>query len=415
MSGSINSPSGKGLLMKRNYINGMRGNTYNGGRGDREFSFRKLDIVTREGLAGAVFELEYPDGVRLTAESDASGRVRFMISTCVTYRLREILQPVGYEPMDTVFTVCMDACGGLCVDGLPTRQLTLYNERAAILSVFRFNKVSASTGLGIGGAAFMLTSGGEVYATAESDAAGLVDFGPVSPGVYQLRETEPPAGYAPNEAVFSVIVTADGVITVAGMPPENFRVEDLPIAEVNTRTVTGTVYPVVYNDQGLGLEFLEMFNTDVELRGIFGVPASESLSTVAMPINMSGAGEFTIENVPFGSYILKIKRPGYLARSLLVTVTPESPDVIELAPPGTERRFNLWAGDVNGDGIVDAADMSIITSLLGVGVCSEGYDPAADLNADGVIDNSDILLALKNLGRTAADYPGAEDISLPRP
>lgn len=49
-------------------------------------------------------------------------------------------------------------------------------------------------------------------------------------------------------------------------------------------------------------------------------------------------------------------------------------------------------GDVNGDGIVDGQDLSIVLGFWGV--CSGGDCVAADLNSDGVIDGSDLSQVL---------------------
>lgn len=49
-------------------------------------------------------------------------------------------------------------------------------------------------------------------------------------------------------------------------------------------------------------------------------------------------------------------------------------------------------GDVNGDGAVDAADLSILLGAWG------SADPAADLNGDGTVDASDLSILLGNRG-----------------
>lgn len=52
------------------------------------------------------------------------------------------------------------------------------------------------------------------------------------------------------------------------------------------------------------------------------------------------------------------------------------------------------AGDVNGDGCVDDADLLAVLFAFG---CSEGCGPE-DLNCDGVVDDADLLLVLFNFG-----------------
>ncbi|MCX7925225.1 MAG: hypothetical protein N2554_05380 [Fimbriimonadales bacterium] len=65
---------------------------------------------------------------------------------------------------------------------------------------------------------------------------------------------------------------------------------------------------------------------------------------------------------------------------------------------GVLMRFNFEVrpeGDVNGDGIVDDADLLQILMLFG-NTCS-GYCPY-DLNRDGVVDDADLLIVLMNFG-----------------
>jgi len=53
-------------------------------------------------------------------------------------------------------------------------------------------------------------------------------------------------------------------------------------------------------------------------------------------------------------------------------------------------------GDLNGDGVVDGADLLI---LLGAwGKCADPADCPADLNGDGVVDGADLLILLGNWG-----------------
>jgi len=53
-------------------------------------------------------------------------------------------------------------------------------------------------------------------------------------------------------------------------------------------------------------------------------------------------------------------------------------------------------GDLNGDGVVDGADLLILLSQWGV--CGDPNDCPADLNGDGVVDGADLLILLGNWG-----------------
>ncbi|MCB9846891.1 MAG: hypothetical protein H6814_00615 [Phycisphaeraceae bacterium] len=65
--------------------------------------------------------------------------------------------------------------------------------------------------------------------------------------------------------------------------------------------------------------------------------------------------------------------------------------VLFIAPKGLDG----LVGDINGDGIVDTADLGVLLGAFG------GSDPMADLNGDGVVDTADLGLLLSRFGDTA--------------
>lgn len=175
------------------------------------------------------------------------------------------------------------------------------------------------------------------------------------------------------------------------------------VEAVPTWTVTGLVSPVVYDDLGLGDAFLNLFNIVVELRTSLHVPSS---LRAVVERNGTDTGRFAITDVPQGNYILYIDRPGYLPRTLAVSVTAGSPIVIEVQPPDS-LVFLLLPGDVNGDGIVNEADNTLLRTHLFKSYPNPQYLPNADLNADSHIDARDLSLLTSNFDRTSAQYPGA--------
>jgi len=183
-------------------------------------------------------------------------------------------------------------------------------------------------------------------------------------------------------------------------------------------TVSGLVSPVAFDCLGLGPDFLRLFDVIVELRETFRTPAPPALHTVAVPADGVGLGAFTIPNVPEGEYVLYIKRPGYLTRSMNVTVSAAAAApgtlTVFLTPPGPADHgvFNLWAGDVNNNLFIDNSDFLAIMEAFGARYPNPPYAPNLDLNADGMIDNDDLALATANVNLGATDYPGAEDVDI---
>lgn len=247
---------------------------------------------------------------------------------------------------------------------------------------------------------------------------GAVNFANIASGHnYKLSETSMPAElaqrYTKSDEVFTVDV-AYGKVTIKNgqgdVVNDGFLFNNPGLG----RTVTGLVWPLVTNDLGLGDEFLKMHGIVVELRTSFLTPAPANLSTTAVWSGVGDNGQFTIKDVPFGNYLLYIKRPGYLTRCMPVTVSENDLEVIFLKPPGSEGIFNLWWGDVNGDHVVDNLDILRILDCMEkqIDVEDPRYNPAYDLNADGNIDNLDILRILDKLNKEATDYEGAANINL---
>lgn len=190
-----------------------------------------MDKCTRAGLPGAVFELKAPDGGALTGISDSMGLTQFTIMPGINYTLTEIAPPAGYEPIGAPFHVSVDGGGHLYVNGQCRKYFAVFNEHKID---FEFFKVLAGTVTGLAGANYELLACGAVIGTAVSDATGLVHFGAVAPGTYQLRETIPPAGYLCDPTVYTVVVCGDGAITINCMPLRNFVAANvvMPISEM---------------------------------------------------------------------------------------------------------------------------------------------------------------------------------------
>ncbi len=181
------------------------------------------------------------------------------------------------------------------------------------------------------------------------------------------------------------------------------------------KTVKGKVWPMLVDDVwGLGANFVKSHDVIVELRPTFLTPATAALSTRAVLLGSSGQGEFTFTNVPNGNYVLYIKRPGYLARAMKVSITDASPVVVSLAPPGTAEGgiFNLWWGDCSDDLRIDNDDILMVLEMINndVNAYSPLYSAACDMNGDGLIDTEDIMMILEMWNSYARVYPGAEDV-----
>ena len=190
----------------------------------------------------------------------------------------------------------------------------------------------------------------------------------------------------------------------------------LPATDMETRTVHGYVYAM----PTVGTPSLKAKHAiSVELREAFHIPAPPELciKAVHQGSTSNSTGEFTIKDVPYGDYVLYIKRPGCLARPMLVTVSDTDPDTIELAPPGVADGgvFKLWPGDCNNDNVINNDDTLLVLEHYGIKNPDPLYSADYDLNMDGEIGLLDMSLVLYNGGKTSGDYAGAEGVDVTFP
>lgn len=61
-------------------------------------------------------------------------------------------------------------------------------------------------------------------------------------------------------------------------------------------------------------------------------------------------------------------------------------------------------GDVNRDGVVDDADLDILTEAFGSSPGDPKWDAEYDLNDDGIVDMRDIATAVRNYGSKAPEH-----------
>ncbi len=69
-------------------------------------------------------------------------------------------------------------------------------------------------------------------------------------------------------------------------------------------------------------------------------------------------------------------------------------------------RIRVLQGDANRDGVVDAADETLISDSLNLCDGDPGFDAMADLNADGCVDVADEGIATQALGHELANTDG---------
>jgi len=95
-------------------------------------------------------------------------------------------------------------------------------------------------------------------------------------------------------------------------------------------------------------------------------------------------GVYCFRNVNSGDYILALSRPGYIPRFVKITVPSEGKLLID--------HREIIGGDMNDDRKIDDTDVSEIGKKAGYDFGSRNYDTKYDINGNGEIEAGDISL-----------------------
>ncbi len=118
-------------------------------------------------------------------------------------------------------------------------------------------------------------------------------------------------------------------------------------------------------------------------------PLNSSTTLATATTTANSAGDYSVSFFNYlGYYDLAIRAQGTLLRRV--------PNRRVRYPGLTNVNVMLVPGDINGDNIIDDADLLQVLFAFGQG----GLNLPEDLNGDGTVDDADLLLVLFNFGRT---------------
>ena len=160
------------------------------------------------------------------------------------------------------------------------------------------------------------------------------------------------------------------------------RVEEVRDRDIQL-TLTGNDKNITVSLKDGSATGADGLSVSVEARNTQGVPLTTE--------QQMGAYGAVISGLPKGTYTLKLEGKGYATCSTRVTLADYSQHVLMSTDNGT---FSL--GDVNGDGVVNAADRNALDDQLG----KTGQLGVYDLNGDGVVDITDLSYVNKMMGVT---------------
>lgn len=144
---------------------------------------------------------------------------------------------------------------------------------------------------------------------------------------------------------------------------------------------------------------------------IFGTTSPDALVNIKIPeLTLSVARTadenwhfiFTFNDVPPGVYMLFVSamKDGSANETNQLIGVPDSPAVIEMSiseidlPLAPVEPIKKQKADLDGDGLVNLVDLSILLYYWETPMYQILYNPKVDLNADGIVNLQDLSLML---------------------
>lgn len=266
----------------------MSGSGGSGSKRPGSIQIEKIDKKDHGPLAGAEFELFDSAGIGgRTVITNEEGKAEFTRLKLGTYTLKEINAPVGYEKVDTIFSI-----------NLMETQKSVYIkvENTASGRMIQFRKVS-DTGQPLKDAKFTLYTQSDttkVIAEAVSNEQGYVIFKDIPYGQYQLQEIMPPTGYI-AAPLYTVNVNKDGTYKI-------YKTADFTQAEVReipNTLIKGSIKLKKVNELEQPLQGATF--------GLFEAPYDAEKEPVQTDTSKEN-GDVYFTDVPYGNYIIREMR-----------------------------------------------------------------------------------------------------------
>ncbi|MGL4697506.1 Spy0128 family protein [Enterococcus larvae] len=186
---------------------------------------KKIDDKTGATLAGAEFELQYPNGDVVegyeTITTDANGEATIENLEAGSYQVVETKAPTGYviDTTPITFEVTEES-----TDGQTLTKKNKLEEKGVVLK-----KVDSATQKVLKGAEFELRDekSNVIKEKLITDENGLIYLGDLEPGNYQFVETKAPQGYQidTTPVTFSIVADSHSIVAVV---KENKAIKTLP-------------------------------------------------------------------------------------------------------------------------------------------------------------------------------------------
>ena len=310
-------------------------------------------VIEAAGHEGYVYSIGYsPDGTRF-ASGSADDTIRIWNAETGAH-VRTLEDHTG-----DVYAVDYSPDGSAIVSGSGDRTVRLWNaETGKLLKT-------------------MTQHAGTVRTAAFSPDGALIASGGADRTVrlWNAKTGKPIAAMKEHgRTIYSVAFSPDGTVLASGSADKTIRFWDISSQSlIHTRTVGGAA----------GL--------------VFSVAFSPDGSTLA-----SGNQDGTVHLWASGNGRHKGTLEGHAGTVYAVAYSPDSQALVSGSRDRTLRFWSLPTPnlDVNGDGVVDIADLAHVAANYG-----DPGDSGADVNGDGVVDITDVLLVVDALVGQAAAAP----------
>lgn len=276
----------------------MNNSFCNNGCRNVSLMIHKINGLSGIGIPGAVFELIACNGFTCSGTTNSQGLLKFYIMPCHTYLLKEVSPPAGFEPVDHIFSICVNACGCIVVDGVLTSQLLVENTPIAVSALPTINTIYEGTpfisGTGVPGSDITVTlpNGSTVAAIVGANETWRVSVPSgvelVVGNVVSAVQTE--SGKLPSNQVFSTVVAVfdpflEKTIENLTSPGESARPGD---------TLQFTI--LIGNLGGAGSVWTNAVLTDFIIEDLTFIPGTVAVDGQLIPVGI-GVGQYTYDSV----------------------------------------------------------------------------------------------------------------------